>query len=127
MMGRGQRRWYVHRVSWELHNGPIPDGLWVLHHCDNPPCVRPDHLFLGDHAANMRDAVAKGRTRPASRIAHLPRGESHHKSKLTESTVRDIRTRHSSGTPIRRLAREYGVTQSAIQSVVRRQSWRHVA
>lgn len=53
----------AHRVSWELANGPIPDGLWVLHHCDNRPCVRPDHLFLGTVLDNNRDAIAKGRRR----------------------------------------------------------------
>lgn len=56
-----KRRLPAHRLSWELHNGPIPDGLWVLHHCDNPPCVRPDHLFLGTAKQNADDREGKGR------------------------------------------------------------------
>jgi hypothetical protein len=55
------RRVHAHRLSWELANGPVPDGLWVLHHCDNPPCVRPDHLHLGTQSENLRAAVSRGR------------------------------------------------------------------
>lgn len=53
----------AHRVSWELHNGPIPSGLWALHRCDNPLCVRPDHLFLGTAKHNTADMKAKGRSK----------------------------------------------------------------
>jgi hypothetical protein len=60
------------RVSWEMHFGPIPAGMWVLHHCDNPPCVRPDHLFIGNRSDNIRDAIAKGRIPPPAGQSKKP-------------------------------------------------------
>jgi|SRR5580692_4158486 hypothetical protein len=59
--GRGAVELGAHRVGWSLENGQIPEGKWVLHKCDNPPCVRASHLYLGDHEANMRDVARRGR------------------------------------------------------------------
>lgn len=94
-----------------------PGDRDVLHRCDNPTCVRPDHLFLGDQALNMADKVAKGRQ---------TRGASNSGAKLTAETVRDIRRRYADGSLQRLLAAEYGVTESLVSMVASRRIWKHV-
>jgi hypothetical protein len=70
-----RKQWKAHRLAWEVWRGPIPDGKWVLHRCDNPPCFNPRHLFLGNQTINQRDSSAKGRTRNGSILkTHCPRG-----------------------------------------------------
>lgn len=101
----------AHRFSWELHFGEIPDGLDVCHHCDNPACSRPDHLFLGTTLDNMADMVAKERGRSG-------------KAKLTEDQVREIRLDYS--TPMTILATRYGLSPHAISAIRRGLSWKHV-
>lgn len=119
----GSRNATAHRRVWELARGPIPDGLEVLHHCDNPPCCNPDHLFLGTQGDNIRDMVQKGRARSGG-----TRGETHGMAKLTEAQVRAIRGRYAGGgETLFTLAAEFGVTFSMIGMIVRRQSWKHVA
>lgn len=102
----------AHRMAWELTNGAIPDGLAVCHHCDNPLCCNPAHLFVGTHYDNMRDRSAKGRD-------NSPRGESHYNCKLTDALVVEIRERWAQGgILLRELAEEYGVSISLISLIV---------
>jgi len=104
----------AHRFSWAFHNNAaIPDGQLVLHSCDNPSCVNPAHLRLGDHGENQRERRAKGRHTMDGSI-HRPR------SKLTADAVREIRA--SSG-PQDELARRFGVSQCTISDVLRRRTW----
>ncbi len=107
----------AHRISWELHCGAIPDGLCVLHRCDNRKCVNPSHLFLGTHKDNTQDAVAKGR---------MSRGDAVNTSRLTERQVRVIRARCADGASYSKLARRFGVTHQAVRSVALRLSWAHI-
>lgn len=94
---------YAHRFSWIIHRGKIPDGLWVLHKCDNPPCVNPQHLFLGTAADNVRDASMKGR------MTH----------KLSDAEVAEIRALRARGIPTENIRQMYGVSSGHISSIVR--------
>jgi hypothetical protein len=120
--GYGQFDWRfehrAHRAAWRLTHGTIPEGMSVLHKCDNKLCVRPDHLFLGDQKTNVRDCVAKGR---------ISRGEHRPQHKLTEGQIREIRQRYVARTgTYRGMAKEYGVQACYIWKIVKRTAWRHV-
>lgn len=120
------QRWQAHRYSWELHNGPIPVGMWVLHHCDNPPCIRPDHLFIGTVSDNARDCASKHRMNMQTR-PELFRGERHGRAKLRTEDVIAIRERfHQQGAAKKALAREYGVNDATIRRVISGANWGHV-
>lgn len=115
-------RHYAHRLSWELHNGPIPDGMFVLHRCDNPPCVRPDHLFLGTQTDNMQDCAAKGRS------PEFPRDAEHNgNAKLTWDSVGDIRALAQMGASLHSLSRQFQIGRAHIKLIVTGQRWRRVA
>jgi len=114
------KRYGAHRFSWELFFGKIPSGLFVLHKCDNPACVNPDHLFLGTQKENMEDMVNKGRSGKKPKY-----GKNNHMSVLNEVAVREIRS--LDGTFSRReLSEKYGVTRQAIGEVIRRVTWAQV-
>lgn len=124
----GASMWLAHRVSWVLHFGPIPGDLHVLHHCDNPPCVRPDHLWTGTDADNCADKVRKGRqhTGPYP-MRDVCKGERHYLAKLAANDVCDIRAKVAAGSTQTALATEHGVSVSTIAQLVHRRSWKHVA
>jgi len=106
---------YAHRFAWEMARGPIPGGLFVLHRCDTRCCVNVDHLFLGTHAENMADMVAKGRG---------VRGERVKNAKLTRAAVEDIRSRYVAGVTSQvELARQYGVVPTTIGKIIRGERW----
>ena len=111
-----------HRISWEIHNGPIPEGMTVRHHCpngDNIVCVNPDHLRLGTHQDNMDDKVAAGRQ---------ARGEDLPQTKLSQEDVEVIRHLYDNKDRFNmtqgKIAEEFGVSQQQIFQIVRRKQWR---
>ena len=105
----------AHRFSWILHNGPVPDDLHVLHHCDNPPCIRPDHLFLGDRTTNAHDRHIKGRSRGGSLA-----GELNGNAGLTNAQAEDIRKDHRSSYVI---ARQYGIGKTTVNNIRSGRTW----
>lgn len=107
----------AHRFSYSIHTGElIPKGMVICHKCDNPSCVNPEHLFLGTHADNMRDKIAKGRAR-------VPKGQDSVHAKLTEAQARSILL---DPRPYRDIARDYGIAYSTVGSIKQRESWEHV-
>lgn len=98
------------RVTWELIHGPIPSGQFVCHRCDNPPCVNPDHLFLGANADNVQDMLRKGRF----------------VSRLDPSAIREIRRLAALGENYGQIARKFCIHLSTVGRIVKHQRWMHV-
>lgn len=111
----------AHRISWSIHYGNIPDGLHVLHSCDQTDCCNPTHLFLGTNDDNVQDRESKGRGK-------TPRlnGESISRAKFTSADVISIRNRCATGETQKEIAQEYGVYQSAISKIILRTTWKHI-
>jgi hypothetical protein len=116
---RGYNR-KAHRVSWFLVHGEIPKGNFVLHKCDNPACVNPDHLFLGTQDDNMKDAAKKDRMNPLYRF-----GEDNPVSKLTEELVRQMRAEPRS-LSYKKIGEKYGVSTMTAYRAIVGQSWEHI-
>lgn len=117
LVGRSARA--THRVMYQAVHGVISKDTFVCHVCDNPTCVNPDHLWAGSHQDNMNDMKTKGRS-PSSP------GERNGRAKLTESTVVEIRTRHSGGESIRSLSRNYNVDKRTVSRLIRKLAWASV-
>lgn len=129
-LGDKNGHYFSHRISWTIENGPIPDGLQILHHCDNRTCVRNDgissHLFIGTQADNIQDMCKKGRHYSWFKT-NKTRGEQHGHAKLTEQEVITIRERYSiGGISQKQLAAEFNVSQTLIGRIVRRVIWTHI-
>jgi len=113
---------YAHRLAWEMANGAIPQGLSICHHCDNPSCVNPQHLFSGSQAENLRDMRGKGR---GFQVQSRYRSENA-TAKLNEDQVALIRDAYKEGVTQVQLAAIYGVNQSTISIIALRKGWKHV-
>ena len=110
----------AHRISYEIKHGLIPKGMNICHHCDNPPCVRPDHLFLGTQNDNLKDADSKGRLNKGK---NSPKGSKHSQAKLIEAQIipilKDTRTH-------RKIAEDYNVDRTTVSLIKQRKTWKHV-
>ena len=115
-IGRGPKKIGAHVLSWILHNGPIPEGLSVLHRCDNGWCVNPSHLWIGTQLDNIRDCISKSRN---------ALGEKQGIARLTDELVRKIRLEWPQLNQCA-LANKYGLNHGTIWKVVHRKTWRHV-
>lgn len=117
--GIGGTNAHAHRISYILTYGSIPDNLHVLHKCDNPKCVNPNHLFLGTNQDNVADMVRKGRQA-------RQKGELCCTAKLKEADVLAIRRLYKSGVSQRAIAKEYGVGQQLVSLIVSKKRWSHI-
>jgi hypothetical protein len=143
----GKAETLAHRSAWSMANGPIPNGLQVLHRCDNPPCVNLAHLWLGSNAENRADMMAKGRAargdrhRSKTRPETVARGEAHWSrrapesvtrgerssfSKLSEREAREVISRLARGERQRDIASDYGVTANTIWRINVGRTWGHI-
>jgi hypothetical protein len=111
------RNEYVHRVAYQLMVGEIPAGELVCHECDTPLCIEPDHLFLGTHAINSADMVAKGRQ---------AKGIESGNAKMNPAAVRKIRARYNGGEGCPTIAADYNIDRTTAWCIATRRTWRHV-
>ncbi len=125
----------AHRWIYQYLNGPVDPKVHVCHICDNPGCVRPDHLFMGTDADNMRDCARKGRhgmqRHPERSSLHTmlvrPKGEQHGSAKLTADQVREMRRLKREGVSARELGKQFGIHPGYVSKIVSSRKWKHIA
>ena len=119
----------AHRLSYEWAKGSIPEGMCVLHTCDNPGCVNPEHHWLGNKSDNAKDMHAKGRwSMDPSKYQTPPhfQGAGCWNAKLTDALVKKYRKQLAEGKPLRQLARDTGLDRKTLMAMRDRKSWKHV-
>lgn len=122
----------AHRVGYLLQVGPIPPGRYICHHCDNPMCVRGDHLYAGTHVENMADMATRSRAAAGDRHGththpeRIVRGEQHWKAKLTDAQVREMRARYAAGATYAQLGRDVNVSKPMARFAVLGHCWTHI-
>lgn len=112
----------AHRISWIIANGQIPKGKIIMHKCDNPPCVNPEHLFCGTPMDNMMDKMRKGRYKKGK----IVRGESHPISKLKKEDIPKIRNLYDQGISTHKIGKRFGVNSKTIWFIGKRIAWSHI-
>ena len=124
--GRGNIR-RSHRVSWQMENGPIPEGMEICHRCDNPPCVRPDHLFPGTQKENIADSIDKGRfNTQRERYSQDYIGEGNPSAKITQADVIAIRELLMNKRPQRLVAKMFSISKTQVARIGNRKSWQSI-
>lgn len=121
-----RRQIKAHRIAYTLAIGPTSDGPHVLHRCDNPPCVRPDHLFAGTQADNVADMVSKGRSGRHIKPERYPVGSAVKQAVLTEAGVIEMRESRAQGESLNTLSRRFGVSRQNVKLIVHGEAWKHV-
>ena len=114
-----KKRFRANRVAYMIERGDIPEGMHVCHRCDNPPCVSPNHLFLGTRSDNMQDMLSKGR-------GNKTRGSEHANAKLTETDIPVIRERLANNEKDSDIAKDYGIKPRAISYIKNGRTWKHI-
>ncbi len=131
MLGYGKLWWggkvqLAHRLAWIAWFGPIEEGKFVCHHCDNPSCIEVSHLFVGTQKDNMRDCASKGRTLPQKRRINFTVGEDRHSAKLTQAQIEEVIRRRGAGETYAQIAVDYPISRQQISRVCRGLSWQHL-